>query len=146
LETSATLILKDGTTFYGKSIGAQGKTYGEIVFNTSMTGYQEILTDPSYSNQIITFTYPHIGNVGINDDDYESNIIHARGLIVRDLSLCYSNYRGKISLSEYLLNQKIITISNIDTRKLTRILRITGSQYGCIITSKKFNITNVLKK
>ncbi|WP_044010488.1 glutamine-hydrolyzing carbamoyl-phosphate synthase small subunit [Buchnera aphidicola] len=145
MEISATLVLKDGTIFYGKSVGIQGETYGEIVFNTSMTGYQEILTDPSYSNQIITFTYPHIGNVGINKNDCESNVIHAKGLIVRDISSIYSNHRSQMSLLNYLLNQKIIVISNIDTRKLTRILRTTGSQYGYITTKKIHSIINVLK-
>lgn len=146
MEKSATLILKDGNVFYGKSIGVQGETYGEVVFNTSMTGYQEILTDPSYSNQIITFTSPHIGNVGINKYDQESSMIHAKGLIIKELSKIYSNYRSQTSLSKYLFDQKIIAISNIDTRKLTRILRITGSQYGCIITKKICDIKNILNK
>ncbi|XBC42416.1 MAG: glutamine-hydrolyzing carbamoyl-phosphate synthase small subunit [Buchnera aphidicola (Meitanaphis elongallis)] len=144
--SEAVLILKDGTIFYGKSIGVSGETLGEVVFNTSMTGYQEILTDPSYLNQIITFTYPHIGNVGINKDDYESKIVHAKGLIVRDLSIIPSNYKSEISLSTYLINNKIIAISDIDTRKLTRILRTSGSQYGCIVTKNKFSIPKILKK
>ncbi|XBC41000.1 MAG: glutamine-hydrolyzing carbamoyl-phosphate synthase small subunit [Buchnera aphidicola (Nurudea yanoniella)] len=142
----AILILENGTIFYGKSIGILGETFGEVVFNTSMTGYQEILTDPSYLNQIITFTYPHIGNVGVNSDDCESNIIHAKGLIIRDLSTISSNYRSETNLSKYLIKNKIIAISNIDTRKLTKILRNLGSQYGYITTKKTFNIPKTLKK
>lgn len=144
--SEAILILGNGTIFYGKSIGDTGETLGEVVFNTSMTGYQEILTDPSYLNQIITFTYPHIGNVGINKNDYESNIIHAKGLIVRDISITDSNYRSEMSLSQYLIKNKIIAISDIDTRKLTRILRTSGSQYGCIISKRSFKMSEILKK
>ncbi|XBC41902.1 MAG: glutamine-hydrolyzing carbamoyl-phosphate synthase small subunit [Buchnera aphidicola (Kaburagia rhusicola rhusicola)] len=144
--SEAVLVLSDGTTFYGKSIGIPGEALGEVVFNTSMTGYQEILTDPSYFNQIITFTYPHIGNVGINKNDCESDTIHANGLIIRDLSIRFSNYRSEISLSQYLIKNKIIAISDVDTRKLTRILRISGSQYGCIITKKTFDFSETLNK
>ncbi|XBC38310.1 MAG: glutamine-hydrolyzing carbamoyl-phosphate synthase small subunit [Buchnera aphidicola (Floraphis choui)] len=146
LLSQAVLILSNGIIFYGKSIGISGETLGEVVFNTSMTGYQEILTDPSYLNQIITFTHPHIGNVGINKNDCESNIIHAKGLIIRDLSIISSNYRSEINLSTYLIKNKIIAISDIDTRKLTRILRNSGSQYGCITTQKTFKISEILKK
>ncbi|XBC39483.1 MAG: glutamine-hydrolyzing carbamoyl-phosphate synthase small subunit [Buchnera aphidicola (Nurudea shiraii)] len=142
----AVLILKNGIIFYGKSIGVLGETFGEIVFNTSMTGYQEILTDPSYLNQIITFTYPHIGNVGVNKYDCESDMIHAKGLIIRDLSTVYSNYRSETSLSTYLFKHKTVAISEIDTRKLTKILRQSGSQYGCITTKKPFKISKILKQ
>ncbi|WII23865.1 glutamine-hydrolyzing carbamoyl-phosphate synthase small subunit [Buchnera aphidicola] len=133
------VMLKDGTKFFGKSIGIYGIQEGEIVFNTSMTGYQEILTDPSYKNQIITFTYPHIGNVGTNIDDEESSYIHAKGLIIRELSSIASNYRNKKTLLEYLLEKKILTITNIDTRKLTKKIRDNGSQKGCIICLKQKN-------
>ncbi|MGP1931448.1 MAG: carbamoyl-phosphate synthase domain-containing protein, partial [Arsenophonus sp. ET-DL12-MAG3] len=119
------LVLEDGTKFNGYSIGFEGIAVGEVVFNTSITGYQEILTDPSYSCQIIVLTYPHIGNTGINPDDEESSIIHAHGLIIRDLPLIYSNFRGKESLSDYLKRHKTVAISDIDTRKLTRLLRKT---------------------
>lgn len=139
LGQSAVLVLEDGTRFYGQSIGAKGTTTGEVVFNTSITGYQEIITDPSYSHQIITLTHPHIGNVGTNANDEESCKIHAKGLIIRDLSPIASNYRNEKTLSSYLKENNIVAISNIDTRKLTRILRIKGSQNGCIIEDKKNN-------
>ncbi|CAL1329249.1 glutamine-hydrolyzing carbamoyl-phosphate synthase small subunit [Candidatus Providencia siddallii] len=142
----ATLILEDGTEFHGYSIGIEGITIGEIVFNTSMTGYQEIITDPSYSNQIITFTYPHIGNVGVNNNDEESQKIHIKGLIIRDLSITYNKLRGKESLNKYLKRHKIIAISDIDTRKLTRLLRNKGTQNGCIFTGKKQKKKIILEK
>ena len=129
----AILALADGTKFRGTSIGVSGSVVGEVVFNTAMTGYQEILTDPSYTEQIITFTYPHIGNTGINLEDLESTKVCAKGLIIRDLSIAYSNFRATMSLSNFLKNQKIIGISEIDTRALTQHLRINGSQSGCIM-------------
>lgn len=132
----ALLALADGSLFYGTSIGASGKTAGEVVFNTSMTGYQEILTDPSYAQQIITFTYPHIGNVGVNPQDMESNKVWAAGLIIRELSPVVSNWRAQISLDEFLKQQKVVGIAGIDTRRLTQLLRDKGVQNGCIITGK----------
>jgi carbamoyl-phosphate synthase small subunit len=134
LATSAILVLEDGTVFKGTAIGAQGTAVGEVVFNTSMTGYQEILTDPSYAEQIITLTYPHIGNTGTNSEDRESNSIHAKGLVIRVLTLLASNFRNEQSLSEYLIENNILGISEIDTRKLTRVLREKGAQNGCILT------------
>ena len=130
----AILILEDGSTFHGNSIGAAGISVGEIVFNTSMTGYQEIITDPSYSDQIITFTYPHIGNTGINDDDMESSKIFAAGIVIRDEEILSNSWRKKGTLKNFLIKHNIIGISNIDTRKLTKILRVKGSQNGCIIS------------
>ncbi len=130
---SAILVLADGTVFRGVSIGALGSTVGEVVFNTSMTGYQEILTDPSYSRQIVTLTYPHIGNTGANPEDVESTKIHAAGLVIRDLPLLASNFRSTSSLSDYLAAQNIVAIADIDTRRLTRVLRETGAQSGCIM-------------
>ena len=129
----ATLVLADGTKFRGFSIGSTGSSTGEVVFNTSMTGYQEILTDPSYSEQLITFTYPHIGNTGINLEDNESDQVHAKGIIIRDLSLIHSNFRSNLSLSDFLKQKNIIGIAGIDTRSLTKHLREFGSQSGCII-------------
>ncbi len=129
----AILVLEDGSVFKGVSIGAQGLTTGEVVFNTAMTGYQEIITDPSYSHQIVTLTYPHIGNVGVNVEDEESTAVHARGLVIRDLPLLHSNWRSEESLSDYLKRHSIVAIADIDTRKLTRILREKGAQRGCII-------------
>ena len=133
LSHSAILVLEDGTVFKGVSIGADGSSVGEVVFNTSMTGYQEILTDPSYARQIVTLTYPHIGNTGTNDEDEESPSIHACGLVIRDLPLLASNFRNQASLSDYLSARNVVGIANIDTRKLTRILREKGAQEGCII-------------
>jgi len=135
----AILALADGTIFKGFAIGAAGHTTGEVVFNTSMTGYQEILTDPSYSRQIVTLTYPHIGNYGINPEDVESTKVHAAGLIIRDLPLLASNFRSTQSLSDYLKAENIVAIAGIDTRKLTRILREKGSQSGAIVTSTQGN-------
>ncbi len=129
----AILVLADGSVFRGLSIGADGITTGEVVFNTAMSGYQEILTDPSYSRQIVTLTYPHIGNTGINPEDVEADRVHAAGLVVRDVPRLYSNFRAGMSLSEYLKNQNIVAIADIDTRRLTRILREKGAQGGCIM-------------
>ena len=131
--TPAMLVLADGSVFRGISIGAPGQTVGEVVFNTSMTGYQEILTDPSYTKQIVTLTYPHIGNTGVNAEDVESGKVYASGLIIRDLPLVNSNWRSEQTLSEYLVANKVVAIADIDTRKLTRILREKGAQAGCII-------------
>ena len=131
--TPAMLVLADGTVFRGISIGAPGQTVGEVVFNTSMTGYQEILTDPSYTTQIVTLTYPHIGNTGVNSEDVESDQVYASGLIIRDLPLVHSNWRSEQSLSDYLVANNVVAIADIDTRKLTRILREKGAQAGCII-------------
>ncbi|OTQ61683.1 glutamine-hydrolyzing carbamoyl-phosphate synthase small subunit [Gilliamella apis] len=135
MQTYALLILQDGSQFIGKSIGADGQTVGEVVFNTSMTGYQEILTDPSYCEQIVTLTYPHIGNVGTNSADDESTRVYAKGLIIRDLPLIASNYRSEMDLSSYLKKHNVIAIADIDTRRLTRILREKGAQHGVIITA-----------
>jgi|TARA_R110001592_G_scaffold89089_2_gene262205 carbamoyl-phosphate synthase small subunit len=133
LTQSALLVLEDGSVFSGTAIGATGISVGEVVFNTSMTGYQEILTDPSYSRQIVTLTYPHIGNTGTNDEDTESDSVHACGLIIRDLPLMASNFRNQQSLSDYLKANNVVGIADIDTRKLTRILREKGAQAGCIM-------------
>ncbi len=132
----AILVLADGTVFRGISIGASGGTVAEVVFNTSMTGYQEILTDPSYTKQIVTLTYPHIGNYGVNLEDVESNNIYASGLIIRDLPLTHSNFRNTQSLPDYLIANNIVAISDIDTRKLTRILREKGAQTGAIVAGE----------
>ncbi|MCK8045711.1 MULTISPECIES: glutamine-hydrolyzing carbamoyl-phosphate synthase small subunit [Shewanella] len=133
LTKSALLVLEDGTIFSGTAIGAEGMSVGEVVFNTSMTGYQEILTDPSYSRQMVTLTYPHIGNTGTNEEDTESDSVHACGLIIRDLPLVASNFRNQQSLSDYLIANNVVGIADIDTRKLTRILREKGAQAGCIM-------------
>lgn len=129
----AILALADGTVFIGNSIGAAGSTAGEVVFNTALTGYQEILTDPSYRQQIVTLTYPHIGNYGVNAEDVEARKVFAAGLVIRDLPLVASNFRSDMALQDYLRREKTVGISNIDTRKLTRILRTKGAQNGCII-------------
>ncbi|MFP5403530.1 MAG: glutamine-hydrolyzing carbamoyl-phosphate synthase small subunit [Gammaproteobacteria bacterium] len=129
----AILVLADGSVFRGRSIGADGLTTGEVVFNTALTGYQEILTDPSYSRQIVTLTYPHIGNTGVNAEDVEADRIHAAGLVVRDLPRLHSNFRAGSSLPDYLKAQNIVAIADIDTRRLTRILREKGAQAGCIL-------------
>jgi len=134
--TPAMLVLADGTVFRGISIGAPGHTVGEVVFNTSMTGYQEILTDPSYTEQIVTLTYPHIGNTGVNAEDVESGSVYAKGLIIRDLPLTHSNWRSEQTLSGYLVTNNVVAISDIDTRKLTRILREKGAQTGCIVAGE----------
>ncbi len=130
----AVLVLADGSTFRGTAIGASGSTVGEVVFNTAMTGYQEILTDPSYMGQIVTLTYPHIGNVGTNAEDAESNRAYAAGLIIRDLPLLVSNFRSEESLPDYLVRNGIVAIADIDTRRLTRLTREKGAQNGCILT------------
>ncbi|NCF52540.1 glutamine-hydrolyzing carbamoyl-phosphate synthase small subunit [Gammaproteobacteria bacterium] len=132
--TPAVLALQDGTIFRGTSVGAEGKTIGEVVFNTAMTGYQEILTDPSYCRQIVTLTYPHIGNTGTNGDDMESDRVHASGLIIRDSSMVESNWRSERSLGDFLRMGDTVAIADIDTRKLTRIIREKGAQSGCIMT------------
>jgi len=137
LQTPALLALQDGTVFHGISIGCDGVTTGEIVFNTAMTGYQEILTDPSYCKQIVTFTYPHIGNVGTNIEDLESEKVWASGLVIKHLSLVASNWRNQLSLSDYLKQQSVVAIADIDTRKLTRIIRDKGAQNACIIAGEK---------
>jgi len=131
----AVLALADGTIFRGVAIGADGLSVGEVVFNTALTGYQEILTDPSYARQIVTLTYPHIGNVGVNQEDQESDSIWAAGLVIRDLPLLASNFRSEQNLDQYLKGKGILGIADIDTRKLTRILRETGAQSGCIMAS-----------
>ncbi|WP_035346332.1 MULTISPECIES: glutamine-hydrolyzing carbamoyl-phosphate synthase small subunit [Dickeya] len=143
---SALLVLEDGTQFHGRAIGAEGAAVGEVVFNTSMTGYQEILTDPSYSRQIVTLTYPHIGNVGANKADEESPAVHAQGLVIRDLPLIASNYRSEESLSDYLKRHNIVAIADIDTRKLTRLLREKGAQNGCIIAGDAPDAALALEK
>ncbi|MDG6895536.1 glutamine-hydrolyzing carbamoyl-phosphate synthase small subunit [Volucribacter amazonae] len=129
----AILVLADGSVFYGSSIGINGHSVGEVVFNTSMTGYQEILTDPSYYQQLVTLTYPHIGNTGTNSEDVESDRIYASGLIIRDLPLLHSNFRANASLKEYLIANQVVAIADIDTRRLTRLLREKGAQAGCIM-------------
>lgn len=132
----AILALADGTVFRGYSIGASGHTIGEVVFNTALTGYQEILTDPSYSRQIVTLTYPHIGNVGVNGEDIEATKVHAAGLIIRDLPILASNFRKEHTLAHYLKQEKVVAIAGIDTRKLTRLLREKGAQNGCILSGE----------
>ena len=134
--TEAILLLEDGSTFNGNSFGCDGTSIGEVVFNTSMTGYQEIITDPSYNSQIITFTNPHIGNTGINTIDLESTKIHAAGIVLRDHEILANSWRKTSSLQNFLQTQGIVAISGIDTRKLTRILRTTGSQNGCLMAGK----------
>jgi len=134
LGTPAVLALQDGTIFHGTSVGADGKTIGEVVFNTAMTGYQEILTDPSYCRQIVTLTYPHIGNTGTNSEDMESSRTHASGLIIRDSSMVNSNWRSERSFGDFLRQGETVAIADLDTRKLTRIIREKGVQSGCIMT------------
>ncbi len=134
--TPAVLALQDGTIFHGTSVGADGKTIGEVVFNTAMTGYQEILTDPSYCRQIVTLTYPHIGNTGTNSEDMESSRTHASGLVIRDSSLINSSWRSERSFAEFLRQGGTVAIADIDTRKLTRIIRQKGAQSGCIMTGE----------
>ena len=142
----AVLALEDGTIFRGLSIGASGTTVGEVVFNTAMTGYQEILTDPSYCRQIVTLTYPHIGNTGVTREDEESTGIQAAGLIIRDLPLLASNFRSEQSLSDYLIEGKTVAIADIDTRKLTRILRDGGAQSGCIMAGAEVDEIQALEQ
>ena len=133
---TAVLVLRDGTVFRGLSVGAEGLSVGEVVFNTAMTGYQEILTDPSYFRQIVTLTYPHIGNYGTNDEDVESSRVFAAGLVIRDLPVLASNWRSKLSLPDYLRRENVVAIAGIDTRKLTRLLRDKGAQDGCIMAGR----------
>ena len=133
--TPAMLALADGTVFRGRAIGALGSTTGEVVFNTAMTGYQEILTDPSYAGQVVMLTYPHIGNTGVNPEDVEAGRIYAAGLVIRDLPNLESNWRAAGTLGDYLRDNQVIGIADIDTRKLTRILRERGAQNGCIVAA-----------
>jgi len=135
----ALLALEDGSLFWGRSIGSAGRSVGEVVFNTAMTGYQEILTDPSYARQLVTLTYPHIGNVGVNADDEESDKIQCAGLIIRDLPLRPSNFRSEKSLDDYLREQGVVAIADIDTRRLTRILREKGAQSGCLLAGERID-------
>lgn len=144
MSTPAILALQDGTVFHGTSIGADGQTIGEVVFNTAMTGYQEILTDPSYCRQIVTLTYPHIGNTGTNSDDMESDKIHASGLIVRDSTMLTSSWRSERSFSDFLKQGNMVAIADIDTRKLTRVIREKGAQSACIMTGDQM-IETVVK-
>jgi carbamoyl-phosphate synthase small subunit len=137
LMTPAVLALEDGTIFHGRSIGAKGNTTGEVVFNTAMTGYQEILTDPSYCKQIVTLTYPHIGNVGTNPEDLEAPAVYAAGLVIRDLPMLHSSWRATESLERFLERCKTVAIADIDTRRLTRLLREKGALAGCIMTGEK---------
>jgi carbamoyl-phosphate synthase small subunit len=139
LRQPALLALQDGSVFIGESIGIAGQTVGEVVFNTAITGYQEILTDPSYARQIVTLTYPHIGNVGTNDDDEESSHVYASGLVVRDAPAIASSWRMQQTLPEYLARNKVVAIAGIDTRKLTRILREKGAQNGCIMAGENLD-------
>jgi len=143
--TPAILALEDGSVFHGISIGATGQSTGEVVFNTSMTGYQEILTDPSYAKQIVTLTYPHIGNTGVNAEDVESDQIWASGLVIRDLSMMMSSWRAEMSLSDYLQQNNIVGIAEIDTRRLTRILREKGAQGGCIMVGEDATVEAVIE-
>ncbi len=142
----ALLALEDGSVFHGHAVGAAGETVGEVVFNTAMTGYQEILTDPSYARQIVTLTYPHVGNTGVNDEDVESTVVHAAGLIVRDVPRRPSNWRCKESLPEYLDRHGTVAIAGIDTRRLTRILRDKGALAGCIVAGEKVDAETALAK
>ena len=146
MTTKAILALADGTVFNGLSIGVQGDSVGEVVFNTSMTGYQEILTDPSYRKQIVTLTYPHIGNTGTTPVDEESSQVHVSGFIIRDLPLLESNFRSHASLGDYLKSNHIVAISNIDTRMLTRILREKGAQSGCLMAGDNINEQEAIDK
>src|SRR5215510_5355190 len=130
MTTPAVLALEDGTVFHGRSIGAKGNTTGEVVFNTAMTGYQEILTDPSYCKQIVTLTYPHIGNVGTNPEDLEAPAVYAAGLVIRDLPMLHSSWRATEPLERFLERGKIVAIADIDTRRLTRLLREKGALAG----------------
>lgn len=146
MSKTALLALEDGSLFTGTAIGADGSTVGEVVFNTAMTGYQEILTDPSYAQQIVTLTYPHIGNTGINSEDNESSRVWVQGLIIRDLPLVTSNFRSEQSLSDFLKAQNIVAIADIDTRRLTRILRDKGAQNGCIVVGDHIDEAAAIEK
>ncbi len=145
MSTPAVLALEDGTVFRGVSVGAKGNTTGEVVFNTAMTGYQEILTDPSYCRQIVTLTYPHVGNTGTTPEDLESAAIYASGLVIRDLPLVYSNWRATESLASFLVRCKVVAIAEIDTRKLTRLLREKGAQAGCIMTGDNIGEADAIR-
>jgi len=145
LSTPAILALADGSLFYGTAIGADGETSGEVVFNTAMTGYQEILTDPSYARQLVTLTYPHIGNTGVNPEDVESDRVHAAALIIRDLPLAASNWRSTQSLDGYLRDNNVVGIADIDTRRLTRILRDKGSQSGAVVAGESATAERALE-
>lgn len=144
MRKSAILVLEDGSVFRGESIGCDGKTVGEVVFNTALTGYQEILTDPSYAKQLITLTCPHIGNVGVTTEDEEADSIFASGLIVKDVPLIYSNWRAQESLPAYLDRRGVVAIADIDTRRLTRILREKGAQSGCVIAGENLSEDDAL--
>ncbi len=146
MNKTAILALEDGTVFQGVSIGANGCSDGEVVFNTALTGYQEILTDPSYARQIITLTYPHIGNVGVNLEDEESSAIFSSGLVIRDLPIRSSSWRSETTLSDYLVARNIVGIADIDTRKLTRILRDKGAQRGCIMAGDAIDTSDGIAK
>jgi carbamoyl-phosphate synthase small subunit len=145
VHSPAVLALADGTIFRGQSIGAKGNTTGEVVFNTALTGYEEILTDPSYARQIVTLTYPHIGNTGTTPEDLEAAQIYPAGLVIRDLPLLASSWRSTSTLSEFLERGRIVAIADIDTRKLTRILREKGAQSGCIMTGEKVDENAAVK-
>lgn len=144
MTTPALLILEDGSVFPGKSVGADGLCSGEVVFNTSMSGYQEILTDPSYAKQLVTLTYPHIGNVGVTDIDEESRQVFCAGLIIKNIPYLHSSWRAQSSLPDYLKQNNVVAISDIDTRKLTRLVRLKGAQRGCIVAGKSPNQQNAL--
>ncbi len=135
MKKAALLALADGSLFRGTAIGIEGQVSGEVVFNTAMTGYQEILTDPSYAKQIVTLTYPHIGNVGTNTEDEEAAAVHCAGLVIRDLPVLLSNWRSEASLQDYLTENRVVGIADIDTRRLTRILREKGAQGGCLVAA-----------
>jgi len=145
VSTPAVLALEDGTVFRGVSVGAKGNTTGEVVFNTAMTGYQEILTDPSYCRQIVTLTYPHVGNTGTTPEDLESAAIYASGLVIRDLPVVHSNWRATESLASFLVRCKVVAIAEIDTRKLTRLLREKGAQAGCIMTGETIGEADAIR-
>ncbi len=145
MRTAALLALEDGTVFHGESIGAVGQSVGEVVFNTAMTGYQEILTDPSYCRQIVTLTYPHIGNVGVNKDDEESDSIYCSGLIIRELSPVVSSWRSETALDKYLEKHNVVGLAGIDTRKLTRLLREKGAQKGCIVAGDNIDVNAAIE-
>ncbi len=145
MSTPAVLALEDGTVFRGVSVGAKGNTTGEVVFNTAMTGYQEILTDPSYCRQIVTLTYPHVGNTGTTPEDLESAAIYASGLVIRDLPVLHSNWRATESLASFLVRSKVVAIAEIDTRKLTRLLREKGAQSGCIMTGDNIGEADAIR-
>lgn len=145
MKYTALLALQDGSLFWGQSIGSAGISSGEVVFNTSMTGYQEILTDPSYAQQMVTLTYPHIGNTGTNEEDIESKQVYAKGLIIRDLPRLANNWRNTQNLDDYLVSNEVVAIADIDTRQLTRVLREKGSQNGCIVAGNDIDAEAAVK-